>query len=267
MLNMLNMQNMCIFTQPGAWLCPGTNMQNMQNILSICMLCIFCIFVDLWCTEQGTSGHSASEEIQHHPGPHLSLLHSSDWAYKTSGCDAHFFMAICTQEIAAIQSRGLCVHLAARHLWRSVSAEDQQYMVLQVASSFLNRYDDQCGNENTLLCLCFCAGGIPRSLEIRLYCAFSVYSAYSAYSCYDFVWLLSSLVGCVPVHHRILALWISASIACDSSVLHTGRAASCSSPQYRDDAVRDAKRSSQISRRFLPQNNGRQRRLQVVVRE
>jgi hypothetical protein len=44
------------------------------------------------------------------------LLHSSDWAYKISGCDAHFFMAICTQETAAIQSPGFCVHPAAMHL-------------------------------------------------------------------------------------------------------------------------------------------------------
>jgi hypothetical protein len=59
---------------------------------------------------------TVSEEIQHHAGPHLSLLHTSDWVYKTSGCDVHFFMAICTQETAAIQSPGLCVHPAARHL-------------------------------------------------------------------------------------------------------------------------------------------------------
>ncbi len=53
----------------------------------------------------------------------------------------------------------------------------------------------------------------------------------------------------------------------DSSVLHTGAAASCFSLWYRDDTVRDAKRSSRLSRRFLRQNKGQQRLLQVVVRE
>ncbi len=33
MLNMLNMYNMCISTKPGAYLCPGKNMQNIHNIL------------------------------------------------------------------------------------------------------------------------------------------------------------------------------------------------------------------------------------------
>ncbi len=86
-----------------------------------------------------------SEEIQHHTGSNLSLLHSphctyrmillhpatphgDDQAvmptprgrrpYRTLGSDAHFFIAICTREIAAIQSPGHGVDLAARHLCR-----------------------------------------------------------------------------------------------------------------------------------------------------
>ncbi len=152
----------------------------------------------------------------------------------------------------------------ARHLWLTFSAEDGQYLVLQVASSFLNQYTDQRGNENTQLCICFCAGGILLSPETRLYCA---YSAYSAYSCYDFSWLLHSLVGCVPVYHCRRVPLIRASLVCYSSFFHTGKAASCSSRQYRDDAVLDAKRSSWLSRRFLQQNKGQQRQLQVVVCE
>ncbi len=68
-------------------------------------------------------------------------------------------------------------------------------------------------------------------------------------------------------YHRIRAPWISASLVCDSSVLHTGNAASCSSRQYWDDTIRDAKRSSRLSRSLLRQNKGQQRLLQVVVRE
>ncbi len=77
-----------------------------------------------------------------------------------------------------------------------------------------------------------------------------------------FVWCTAWLDACqstIAVNQR--------SLVCDSSVLHTGKAASCSCRQYRDDTVRDAKRSSRLSRRFLRQNEGRQRRLQVVVRE
>ncbi len=59
----------------------------------------------------------------------------------------------------------------------------------------------------------------------------------------------------------------NASLVCASSVLHTEKATSCSSQQYRDDFVRDVKGSSRLSRRFLRQNQGRQRSLQVVVRE
>jgi hypothetical protein len=61
-------------------------------------------------------GYHAMQEIQHHTGSHLSLLHSPDWTYKTWGCNAHFFMAIRTQDIAAIQLTGRDVHPAARHL-------------------------------------------------------------------------------------------------------------------------------------------------------
>ncbi len=258
----------CVFLcSPGHTYAQGRICRICSIFFSICIFCIFCIYFDLWCTEQGTSGHFVSEEIQHHPGPHLSLLHSSDWAYKISGRDANFFMAISTQETAAIQSPGLCVRPAARHLWWSVLAEDRQYLVLQVASPFFNRYDDRRGNENTLMCICFSAGGIQRSQETRLYFAYSLYCAYTAYSCYDFIWLLHSLVGCVPVHHRIRAPWIRASLVCDSSVLHTGKVASCSCWQYRNNTVRDAKGSSRLSRRFLRQRKGRQRQLQVVVRE
>ena len=83
------------------------------------------------------------------------------------------------------------------------------------------------------------------------------------------VWLLHSLVGCVPVHHWIQVPWIFTSLVRDSCVLHIGAAASCSSRhwQYRDDTVRDAKRISNLWRRFLRQNEERQGLLQVVVRE
>jgi hypothetical protein len=45
MLNMLNMYNMCISTKPGAYLCPGKNMQNMQNIF--CSIAYFAYFAYL----------------------------------------------------------------------------------------------------------------------------------------------------------------------------------------------------------------------------
>jgi hypothetical protein len=51
------------------------------------------------------------------------------------------------------------------------------------------------------------------------------------------------------------------------SMLLTRTIGSCSSLQYRDDTVRHAKRSCRHSRRFLRQNKGWQRRLQVVVCE
>jgi hypothetical protein len=45
-------------------------------------------------------------------------------------------MAICTQETAAIQLPGLCVHPAARHVRWSVSAEDPQYLFCKLLLLF-----------------------------------------------------------------------------------------------------------------------------------
>ncbi len=72
-------------------------------------------------------------------------------------------MAICTQDIAAIQSPGHGVHPAARHIWRRVSGEDRQYLVLLGVSSFLNQYCDRRRYENALMCLCLCAAGVQGS--------------------------------------------------------------------------------------------------------
>ncbi len=61
------------------------------------------------------------------------------------------------------------------------------YSTLLIGHTFLNRYDDQRGNENARTCTCFSAGGIQRSQETRLYFAYSVYCAYTAYSCCEFI--------------------------------------------------------------------------------
>ncbi len=74
------------------------------------IICILCIFGNSWCTEQGTSGHSVSEEIQHHTGSHLSLLLSLDWIYwiyRTLGSDEPFFMAICTKKLQQSNLQGI----------------------------------------------------------------------------------------------------------------------------------------------------------------
>ena len=99
-----------------------------------------------------------------------------------------------------------------------------------------------------------------------IFCIFCILYIYCIFLLW-FFWLLCSLVGCVPIHHRIRAPWVKASLVCYSSVLHTGKVASCSCWQYRDDTVRDAKGSSRLYRHFFRQRKGQQRRLQVVVRE
>jgi hypothetical protein len=86
------------------------------------------------------------------------------------------------------------------------------------------------------------------------------HSSFFTYSLY-FCLLCHNLVGCVPpVHNHIQSLWISSSLVCHSSVLHTGPAASCASGHNRalDDTLWDAKRISWLSRRLLRLNKGQQ---------
>ncbi len=74
-----------------------------------------------------------------------------------------------------------------------------------------------------------------------IFCIFCLlpYCTYSAYSAFNSVWLLRSLVGCMPVHHCIWMQCISTRIVCYSSISHTRRvtraASSCSCGQFREN--------------------------------
>ncbi len=81
------------------------------------------------------------------------------------------------------------------------------------------------------------------------YLTYSVYSAYFAY--YDLI--VYRMGGCLPVNHRLRAQWITSSLVCCSSVLHTasGAASSCPGGWYWNDPLPDARGISWLSGRKL----------------
>jgi hypothetical protein len=85
------------------------------------MFDIFCTFI-FWFTEQGTVGHTASAEIQHHVGAHYPVYNPPDWAYKTSWSDTRFLLADDIKELAADQLPGLGVNPPAWNLRRRFTA-------------------------------------------------------------------------------------------------------------------------------------------------
>ncbi len=71
---------------------------------------------------------------------------------------------------------------------------------------------------------CFIQSSLNRIFWIfHITNTYTVYSAYYAYS----DWIFHSMGGCLPVNHRLRAPWISSSLVCCSSVLHTGTAWGC----------------------------------------
>ncbi len=206
MLNILNIQNKCISRQPGAYFCPGKNMQNMQNML-FNMYILYILHI-LWLIMHRTR-HFWTLCVWRNLTPHratcvftplfwLDIQNIWVWCVFLHG---HWYPRNCSYPIARTMCSSGCQASLMEHFSWGLTIS-----VLQVASSFLNRYNDLRGNENTQMCMCFSSGGIQRSQETRLYFAYSLYCAYIAYSCYDFIWLLHSLDGCVKKWYLPLAI-------------------------------------------------------------
>ena len=94
-------------------------------VLHILVQCVYLTYSAYLVTEQGTVGHTASAEIQHHVGAHWPVYNPADWPRKTSWSDAHFLLADDTKEIAADQPPGLGVHPPTWNLRRRFSAPNR----------------------------------------------------------------------------------------------------------------------------------------------
>jgi hypothetical protein len=62
-----------------------------------------------------------------------------------------------------------------RHLLWRVSAQDGHHLVLQAAAPIQNQYNDRHWDQAAQVCLCFCAGGVQGTTEIRSYFAYFAY--------------------------------------------------------------------------------------------
>ena len=77
------------------------------------------------CTlEQGPASHPASSTVQHQRWAHPPLLHTFHWANTTPWLHAHLLMAVCGEEIAAVQSAGHGIFTPTRHIRGRISAQD-----------------------------------------------------------------------------------------------------------------------------------------------
>ncbi len=110
-------------------------------ILNIwCIFCIFCMLCKFWiCISQDSS----SATMKRCQGICITTcLHRTLRLHKTG------IMAT--------------IHLQFHVKHCLLCQQDRQYLVLQGGSSFLNRYEDRLGYENTRMCLSFCAGEVHR---------------------------------------------------------------------------------------------------------
>ncbi len=164
----------------------------------------------------------------------LSIQNIRVWCAFLHG---HLYPRNCSNPIARTMcSSGRQASLTERFSWGSTISGSASCLFFSQSIQWLTR-------EDARMWICFSAGGIQRSPETRLYSANSVYCAYTAYVCNFNGWMRASPPSYTSaINQHKSCMWFQCPPFWEGCLLF----------------------QSAIQGR---QNKGRQRRLQVVVRE